>query len=134
MNQHHVTFIINLPYSPNLELADSFLFPRCKGVIKRKHFADIPVIRWSATRVLRSIRKMPLMITFLQLYLRCYKNIEDSRCCFEGVKRCFVSMICFVCFMLLFNEFFIWPCMRDFFCICMSEIIVTRQQNLRKTF
>ncbi|XP_035215435.1 histone-lysine N-methyltransferase SETMAR-like [Stegodyphus dumicola] len=76
--------IWNSPYSPDLALADFFLFPRLKGVLKGQHFSDITEIQERVTMVLRAIPKEAFSDSSQKLYTRFQKCVVANGEYFEG--------------------------------------------------
>jgi len=51
----NMTVIPHPPYSPDLAPCDFFLFPRMKGQMKRKRFADVSEVKKKTLEVLNNI-------------------------------------------------------------------------------
>jgi len=54
------------PYSPDLSLADFFLFPKLKTTLKGRHFQAIEEIQKNAIRKLRAITESAFKEDFQQ--------------------------------------------------------------------
>ena len=72
------------PYSPNLALADFFLYPRLKTAIKGARFAEVNDIKDRVTAVLSSIPQEAFADCFRNLYDRCETCVVADDDCFEG--------------------------------------------------
>jgi hypothetical protein len=65
------------PYSPDLEAADFFLFPKLKIAIKGTRLGVVSSIQQTVTRELEAIREEALSRAFGSLHERC-KRCEEA--------------------------------------------------------
>ena len=72
------------PYSPYLDPAEFFLFPRLVAVIKGARFADVNAIKYRVTAVLRSIPQEEFADCFRKLYESCQTCVVADDDYFEG--------------------------------------------------
>ena len=71
-------------YSPDVALADFFLFTRLKAAIKGARFADVNAIKDCVTAVLRSIQHEAFDDNFRKMYERCQSCVVADGDHFEG--------------------------------------------------
>jgi hypothetical protein len=81
--QRVVTVLDHPPYSPDMETADFFLFPRLKIIMKGACFADLAAIQERVTAVLRSIPKEAFADSFQKLYDHCQQCVVKDGDYFE---------------------------------------------------
>jgi hypothetical protein len=65
-------------------MADLFLFPRLKSIMKGGCFADVATIQERVTAVLRSVPKEAFTDSYQKLYERCQQCIVKDGDYFEG--------------------------------------------------
>ena len=79
--------------SPDLALADFFLFPRLNAAIKGERFADMNAIKGRVTVNLRSIPQEAFTDCFRKLYERCQTCVVADGHYFKGnIENLFVSL------------------------------------------
>jgi len=83
---NNMTVIPHTPYSPDLAPCDFFLFPRMKGQMKGKCFADVSEVKKKTLEVLKNISTEEFQKCFQQWEKRWYKCIESKGGYFEGDK------------------------------------------------
>jgi len=82
--QRGVPVLDHPPYSPDLAIADFFLFPRLKNLKKGAGFADVTAIQEHVTRVLRSIPTEAFAESFQKLCGHCQKRVVKNGNYLEG--------------------------------------------------
>ena len=56
LTKNSMTPMPHHPYSPNLALSSTFLFPPAEKVLKGKHFADVEEVKQKITEALKGIK------------------------------------------------------------------------------
>ena len=79
----NMTVIPHPPHSPDLVPCNFFLFPRMKGQMKGKHFADVSKVKKKTLEVLNNISTEEFQ-KCLQQWEKRYKCIESKGEYFEG--------------------------------------------------
>ena len=79
-----MTVIPQPPYSPDLAPCDFILFPRTKGQMKGKSFADVSEVKKKTLEVLNNISTEEFQKCFQQWEKRRHKCIESKGEYFEG--------------------------------------------------
>ena len=79
-----MTVIPHPPYSPDLVACDFFLFPRMKGQMKGKRFADVSEVKKKTLEFLSNISNEAFQKCFQQWEKCWYKYIESKGEYFEG--------------------------------------------------
>ena len=79
-----MTVIPHPPYSPDLAPCYFFRFPRMKGQMKGKRFADVRDVKKKTPKALNSISTEEFQKCFQQWEKRWYKSIESKGEYFEG--------------------------------------------------
>ena len=105
LTQKMVAVLDDPTYSPDLAPAD-FLIPSLKSAIKSARFVDLNTSEDRVTAVLRSIPQEAFADCFRKLYERCQTCDVADGDYIEGQQRIFVSIFCFVCFLIGFTERF----------------------------
>ena len=72
------------PYSPDLALCDSFLFPKLKGIIKGTRFEGVEAIKRAVTTELRGIPEESFQLCIEAWPRRMEKCIRLEGDSFEG--------------------------------------------------
>jgi hypothetical protein len=84
---------------------DFFLFPRLKSIMKGARFADVAAIQERVAAILRSIPKEAFADSSQKLYERCQQCVvKDGDYLKTNEVNLFVSIFCFVCFLVPFTE------------------------------
>jgi len=82
--QRGVPVLDHPPYSPDLAIADFFLFPRLKNLKKVAGFADVTAIQEHVTTFLRSIPTEAFAESFQKLCEHCQKCFVKDGNYLEG--------------------------------------------------
>ena len=82
--KNSITLMEHPPYSPDLAPCDFYLFPKCKMLIRGKHFGAVEAIKKQTTNLLKSITKDDLQRCFQQWKKRWQKCILLEGEYFEG--------------------------------------------------
>ncbi len=79
-----INLLAHPPYSPDLAIADYFLFPHLKSKLRGQEFRNIPEMQAATRRVLLNIDRELLKKAFLELPKRWLKCIKSEGDYFEG--------------------------------------------------
>ena len=82
--RHNATTLEHPPYSFDLALADSYLFPRMKIKLKGHRFTDLDDVIKNLTKQLKDLSKTAFRECFEQLYERWKKCVAARGKHFEG--------------------------------------------------
>ncbi|GBN44190.1 hypothetical protein AVEN_32140-1, partial [Araneus ventricosus] len=82
--RHSVTTLEHPPYSPDLALADFYLFPRLKMKLKGHRFVDSDEVIENAMKQLKDLSKNRFQECFQQLYERWKKCVDAEEKYFQG--------------------------------------------------
>jgi len=92
--QNNVTTLQHPPYSPDLALADLYLFPRLKSALKGQRLCDATDIIKNATEELKRLSQNGFQEYFQHFYSRWQKCVVAQGDYFEGNVTYMIALLC----------------------------------------